>query len=88
MKDPNDKKTPDFSVLADMVEKAPTRAKPGPKPKGDKALTPAQKQKAYRDRVRAEKEAKAAAAAAGLPPESKIIDLTTDFASLINRQKP
>lgn len=89
MKDPNDKKTPDFGLLADMVEQAPSRAKPGPKPKGDKAMTPAQKQKAYRDRVRAEKEAKTAAAAAGKPPVSKIIDLTTDFASLLSeKQRP
>lgn len=88
MKDPNDKKTPDFGLLADMVEQAPARQKPGPKPKGERALTPAEKQKAYRDRKRAEKEARAAAAAAGKPATSDILDLTTDFASLINRQKP
>lgn len=79
MKDPNDKKTPDFGLLADMVEKAPTRQKPGPKPKGDKAMSPAEKQKAYRDRVRARKEA----IKAGEPVGSAIIDLTTDFASLV-----
>lgn len=87
MKDPNDKKTPDFGLLADMVEQAPARQKPGPKPKGERALTPAEKQKAYRDRKRAEKEARAAAAAAGKPPTSDILDLTTDFASLISGQK-
>lgn len=79
MKDPNDKKTPDFGLLADMVEKAPTRKKPGPKPKGDKAMSPAEKQKAYRDRVRARKEA----IKAGEPVGSAIIDLDTDFASLV-----
>lgn len=84
MKDPNDKKTPDFALLAEMVEKAPTRAKPGPKPKGDKAMSPAEKQKAYRDRVRARKEA----IKAGEPVGSKIIDLDTRFASLISAEKP
>lgn len=79
MKDPNDKKTPDFAALADLVEKAPTRAKPGPKPKGERALTPAEKQKAYRDRVRARKEA----IKAGEPVGSTIIDLNTDFAALV-----
>ena len=79
MKDPKDKKTPDFGLLADMVEQAPARQKPGPKPQGERALTPAEKQKAYRDRVRARKEA----IKAGEPVGSPIIDLTTDFASLI-----
>ena len=57
----------------------------GRPPKGSKALSPAEKQKAYRDRKRAEKQAEAArleAIKAGDPVTSEIIDLTTDFASL------
>jgi hypothetical protein len=89
MKDPKDKKTIDgFADLVAQVESTPPRAKPGRKPAGDKALTPAEKQKAYRDRKRAEKHARAAAAAAGKPATSDILDLTTDFASLIRREKP
>lgn len=87
MKDPRDKKTPDFGLLADMVEQAPARAKPGPKPQGERALTPAEKQKAYRDRKRAEKEERAAAVAAGKPPVSHILDLSTSFASLVRGER-
>ena len=62
----------------------------GRPPEGEKALTPAEKQKAYRDRQRAQKQAEAARLAAlknGEPVTSSIIDLNTDFADLI-RQKP
>lgn len=83
MKDPKDKKTPDFGLLADMVEQAPARQKPGPKPQGERALTPAEKQKAYRDRKRE----RAEAIKAGEPVGSAIIDLSTDFASLIRAEK-
>ncbi|MBW4968349.1 hypothetical protein KZZ04_18625, partial [Pseudoalteromonas sp. CR1] len=61
----------------------PLRKKPGRKPSGEKALTPAEKQKAYRDRRRDEKAAAEAAKAQGLPPTSSVLDLTTSFASLI-----
>lgn len=88
MKDPNDKKTIDgFADLVNLVDATPPRKKPGRKPDGERALTKAEKQKAYRDRVRARKEA----IAAGEPVGSSIIDLTTDFASLIsakNQKQP
>lgn len=72
-----------------IVRKRPV----GRPPKGSKALTPAEKQKAYRDRQRAEKQAEAARLAAiknGEPVTSSIIDLETDFASFRaqNRDKP
>lgn len=85
MKDPNDKKTVDgFADLVTLVENTPPRKKPGPKPKGERALTAAEKQKAYRDRKRE----RAQAIKAGEPVGSKIIDLETDFASLVRSEKP
>ena len=78
----------DLAKLLDYVsEKAgiPLKRPVGRPPAGEKALTPAEKQKAYRDRKRAEKQAEAARLAAiknGEPVTSSIIDLTTDFASL------
>lgn len=54
------------------------KKRPGRKPQGEVALTPAQKQKAYRDRKRE----RLAAIKAGEPVESKLIDLTTDFATV------
>ncbi|MBW4971633.1 hypothetical protein KZY98_14325 [Croceibacter atlanticus] len=84
MKDPRDKKTVDGCAdLVAQVESTPLRKKPGRKPSGEKALTPAEKQKAYRDRRRDEKAAAEAAKAQGLPPTSSVLDLTTSFASLI-----
>lgn len=50
----------------------------GRKPAGDRALTPAEKQKAYRDRKRE----RLAAIKSGEHVESKLIDLTTSFADL------
>lgn len=61
----------------------------GRPPEGERALTPAEKQKAYRDRKRAEKEAAAARLAAiknGEPVTSSIIDLTTEFSDLLRRE--
>jgi hypothetical protein len=61
-----------------IVRKRPV----GRPPKGSKALTPGEKQKAYRDRKRAEKQAQEARLEAiknGEPVTSSIIDLTTDF---------
>jgi len=87
MKDPKDKKTVDgFADLLAQVESAPPRKKPGRKPAGEQALTPAEKQKAYRDRKRAAKQAAEAAKEQGLPPTSLVIDLTTDFAALIRER--
>ena len=87
MKDPKDKKTVDgFADLLKQVEDTPARKKPGRKPAGEQALTPAEKQKAYRDRKRAAKQAAEAARDQGLPPTSSVIDLTTDFAALIRER--
>lgn len=76
----------ELRLLLDHVAKKSGLKRPvGRPPQGEKALTPAQKQKAYRDRKRAEKLAEAArlaAITAGEPVTSEIIDLTTDFASL------
>lgn len=89
MKDPKDKKTVDgFADLVAQVESTPLRKKPGRKPDGEKALSPAEKQKAYRDRKREERAAASAAKAQGLRPTSAILDLTTNFASLIAHEKP
>lgn len=89
MKDPRDKKTVDgFADLLAQVESAPPRKKPGRKPAGEKALTPAEKQKAYRDRLRDAKKAAAAAQNQDLPPTSSVIDLTTNFAALLRERAP
>ena len=58
-KDKSDNKTIDtFADLLDALETSGSeeRRKPGPKPIGEKAMTPAEKQKAYRDRIRAKKD--------------------------------
>ena len=59
------------------IDGKPPKKRAGRKPQGEVALTPAQKQKAYRDRKRERLEA----IKAGEPVESKLIDLTTDFAT-------
>lgn len=59
------------------ADEAAGKKKRGRKPAGEKALTAAEKQKAYRDRKRE----RLAAIKAGEPVESKLIDLTTDFAT-------
>lgn len=59
------------------IDGEPPRKRAGRKPQGEVALTPAEKQKAYRDRKRE----RLAAIKAGEPVESKLIDLTTDFAT-------
>lgn len=79
----------DLAQLLDHVARQNGLKRPvGRPPQGEKALSPAEKQKAYRDRKRAEKEAEAARLAAiknGEPVTSSIIDLTTDFATLRRR---
>jgi hypothetical protein len=83
MKDPNDKQTIDgFADLVTLVENAPTLKKVGRPPQGERALTPGEKQKAYRDRQRAARQAEAQRLAdirAGEPVTSSIIDLDTAF---------
>ena len=89
MKDPNDKHTVDgFADLVTQLDKQPRKSRAGRKPKGDVAMTAAEKQKAYRDRVRAAKEAeksRLAAIAAGQPVSSEIIDLGTSVADLYRK---
>lgn len=76
MKDPHDQKTVDgFAELVTLVENAPSLKKRGRKPAGEKALTPAEKQKAYRDRKRERVEA----LKQGKPVDSAVIDLNTRF---------
>lgn len=80
MKDPHDKATVDgFADLVTLVENAPPLKKRGRKPSGEKALTPAEKQKAYRDRKRE----RAEAIKGGKPVGSSIIDLNTRFPDVI-----
>ena len=85
MKDPHDKQTIDgFADLVTLIDSAPPLKKRGRPPLGERALSAAEKQKAYRDRKRAEKIAereRRAAIKAGEPVTSSIIDLTTDFAT-------
>lgn len=90
MKDPHDKRTIDgFADLVTLVENAPPLKKRGRPPKGGVAMSAGEKQKAYRDRVRAAKQAQAARLAAikaGEPVKSTIIDLETSFADI--RRQP
>ncbi len=77
----------DLAALIKRLDKhidgKPDKKRPGRKPAGDRALTAAEKQKAYRDRKRE----RLAAIKAGEPVESKLIDLTTDFASVLREKK-
>lgn len=66
--------TDDLKMLGDYIkEQHETR---GRKPLGDRAMTAAERQKAWRDRRRAEKQARKRGDA---PVTSKIIDLTTSI---------
>jgi hypothetical protein len=61
---------------------APTKKKPGRKPAGNVALTPAEKQKAYRLRqkqLKLEQEVRRLEIRTGKPVTSEIIDLDTSF---------
>ena len=83
MKDPNDRQAIDgFADLVTLVENAPPLKKRGRKPVGEKALTPAEKQKAYRDRKRE----RAQAIKAGKPVGSSIIDLNTRFPDVLHER--
>jgi hypothetical protein len=81
----------DLAKLLDHVAlKSGLKRPVGRPPKGSKALTPAEKQKAYRDRKRAEKQAEADRLAAiknGEPVTSKIIDLDTNFSDLYQQTR-
>lgn len=86
MKDPNDKQTIDgFADLVTLVENAPALKKVGRPPQGERALTPAEKQKAYRDRQRAARQAereRLEAIRKGEPVTSALIDLDSSFADV------
>lgn len=74
----------ELTLLLDHV-KSGLKRPVGRPPKGEKALSNAQKQKAYRDRKRAEKEAEAErlrAIKSGERVTSTIIDLDTSFAEI------
>lgn len=67
---------------------APAGKKRGRKPAGERALTPAEKQKAYRLRqklAKVEEQVRLAEIAAGLPVKSDIIDLDTSVADLYRK---
>lgn len=79
----------ELALLLDHV-KSQLKRSVGRPPQGERALTPAEKQKAYRDRLRTQKQAEKARLAAiknGEPVTSSIIDLDTDFANLLRQQK-
>lgn len=62
MKDPNDHQTVDgFADLVTLLDKNPPLKKRGRPPLGSRAMTPAEKQKAYRDRKKEEKNTRTAA---------------------------
>lgn len=86
MKDPNDKKTVDgFADLVTQLEESPPLKKVGRKPAGDKALSPAEKQRAYRLREKQKKlaaEVRLLEIRTGKPVTSDIIDLDTSFSDL------
>ena len=86
MKDPNDRKTVDG--FADLV--SPPLKKVGRKPKGDKALSPAEKQRAYRLREKQKKleaQVRLLEIRTGKPVTSDIIDLTSSFADVYKTRK-
>lgn len=86
MKDPNDKKTIDgFADLVTQLEETPPLKRVGRKPKGDVAMTPAEKQKAYRLRQKQkqlEQQVRLMEIRTGKPVTSDIIDLDTQFCDL------
>lgn len=86
MKDLNDKKTVDgFADLVTQLEETPPLKKVGRKPKGDKALSSAEKQRAYRLREKQKKleaQVRLLEIRTGKPVTSAIIDLDTSFSDL------
>ena len=69
---------------------APPKKKPGRKPAGNVALTPAEKQKAYRLRqkqLKLEQEVRRLEIRTGKPVTSEIIDLTSSFADVYKTRK-
>jgi hypothetical protein len=86
MKDPNDRKTVDgFADLVTQLDESPPLKKAGRKPVGERALTPAEKQKAYRLRQKQKKlehDVRLLEIRTGKPVRSDIIDLDTSFADV------
>lgn len=69
---------------------APAKKKAGRKPAGDQALTPAEKQRAYRLRQKQKKleqEVRLLEIRTGKPVTSEIIDLTSSFADVYKTRK-
>ena len=74
-------------IVDDMFDEVPAtpKKKPGRKPAGNVALTPAEKQKAYRLRqkqLKLEQEVRRLEIRTGKPVTSDIIDLNTSFADV------
>lgn len=79
----------ELTLLLDHVRDGLKRPVGRP-PKGDRALTPAQKQKAYRDRQRAAKKAekeRLEAIGRGEPVTSALIDLTSSFTDVYKQTR-
>jgi hypothetical protein len=91
MKDLHDKKTVDgFADLVTQLEETPPLKKVGRKPAGDKALSPAEKQRAYRLREKQKKleaQVRLLEIRTGKPVTSDIIDLDTSFSDLYRSKK-
>lgn len=78
----------ELTLLLDHVRDGLKRPVGRP-PKGDKAMSKAEKQKAYRDRQRAARDAERArltAIKAGEPVTSLLIDLESSFADLLREK--
>lgn len=78
----------ELTLLLDHV-KSGLKRPVGRPPQGERALTPAEKQKAYRDRQRAARDAerdRLAAIKAGEPVTSLLIDLDSNFADLLREK--
>lgn len=79
-------------IVDDMFDETPkpTKKKAGRKPAGEQALTPAEKQKAYRLREKQKKleqQVRLLEIRTGKPVTSEIIDLTSSFADVYKTRK-
>ena len=80
-------------IVDDMFDETPKplKKKAGRKPAGEQALTPAEKQRAYRLREKKKKlehDVRLLEIRTGKPVTSEIIDLNTSFADVYRTRKP
>lgn len=68
------------------LPKAAEKAKPGPKPKGEKTMSGAERAKRFRENRRAQRDAERSRLAAE-KPTSSIIDLSSDLRSALLERK-